>query len=283
MQVSVHMTEKDPASNQVGSENDVVIRAQRGEVDALKTLFTAHLSTVHRFALRMCRDEDRARDVAQESLLTALKGLADYRGEAAFSTWLFTIARSHCGRIRRKSDRETLSDQFDALLESASSAEAAPDAHAAHGEVSDALESALARLDPSEREVILLRDVEGVSAKDAAQILGVSVAALKSRLHRARSSLREQVRIVVHEPATEPSRIGCPDILAALSAKLEGDLSADDCSAMQDHLARCPECASRCDSAQRLLGACASLRNAKVSPTLETLVDQTVAALVSRS
>lgn len=277
------MVEKDSASSAPGSENDIVLRAQRGEVSALNTLFSAHLSTVHRFALRMCRDEDRARDVAQESLLTALKSLPDYRGEASFSTWLFTITRSHCGRTRRKSDRETASDDVDTLLESAVSREAAPDALAAHGEISDALEAALANLDPSEREVVLLRDVEGVPAKDAAQILGLSIAALKSRLHRARASLREQVRLLVEGSVQEPALEGCPDVLAAFSAKLEGDLSANDCSVMEEHLARCPACAARCNSAQRLLGACASLRNAPAPPALQKIVEQTLSAFGSHS
>ena len=271
------MTDKD-SSRPVGLDADTIQRAQKGEREAVRKLFGDHLATVQRFALRMCRDEDRARDVAQESLLTALKSLDSYRGEASFSTWLFTITRSHCGRIRRRADREVVSEEETGSLDRAMSEVPAPDAQAAHSEVSDVVERALGELDPGDREVVLLRDVEGMSTKDAAQVLGLSVAALKSRLHRARATLRSLVREMV-DAAPEEAPEGCPDILTEFSRKLEDDLSAERCAAIEAHLAECPSCAARCQSIQELLGACASLRAATPAADVGPIIDGTLAAM----
>lgn len=270
------MNDKDSSEPQQ-LDRDVIERAQRGEREAVTQLFGDHLGTVHRFALRMCRDEDRARDIAQESLLTALKSLDSFRGEASFSTWLFTITRSHCGRLRRRSEREAVSEDGEVVTDTAVSEEPLPDAQAAHGEVSAVVEQALGALDPDDREVVLLRDVEGLSTKEAADTLQISVAALKSRLHRARAVLRTAVRDVVdqHPEMVDPM---CPKVIEAFSQKLEGDLSAADCAAFQDHIATCPACAKRCDSIQEILGACATLRGKADPAMVQGIIDRTVAA-----
>lgn len=264
------------------AQRDIIARAQRGERAAVTELFGEHLGTVHRFAMRMCRDEDRARDIAQESLLTALKSLESYRGEASFSTWLFTITRSHCGRLRRRAERERVSDDGEVVTESTKSNDPLPDAQASHGEVSAVLESALARLEPSEREVVLLRDIEGMSTKNAAEALEISVAALKSRLHRARANLREAVRKALER---KPEKIdpSCPKILEAFSQKLEGDLSVADCASLQEHIAQCPGCAARCEAIQHIIGACASLKNDPHPKEIQKIIDRTVAIFPSKS
>ena len=265
------------STNSPELDHDIIERAQRGEREAVSQLFGDHLGTVHRFAMRMCRDEDRARDIAQESLLTALKSLDSFRGDASFSTWLFTITRSHCGRLRRRAERETVTDDGEVVTDTAVSDDPLPDAQASHGEVSDAVERALDALDPADREVVLLRDIEGLSTKEAAEALDISVAALKSRLHRARAGLREAVRQVVDEQP-EPQQPGCPRIVEIFSRKLEGELSSDDCSKFQAHIDQCPLCASRCESIQRILGACASLKSDPDPSEVQKIIDRTVAA-----
>ena len=138
------------------------------------------------------------------------------------------------------------------------------------------LETALASLEPDEREVVLLRDVEGLSTREAADVLGLSVAALKSRLHRARAALRERVRALA-DNKPETTTPSCPDILQEFSKKLEGDLAAGACSRLEAHVAKCPACASRCKSIQQVLGACASLRERPSSPELQRVLEQAVA------
>lgn len=120
--------------------DDTIRQAQGGERAAVDKLFREHLSAVYRYARRLCGDLDRARDVAQDSLLTAFRSLDSYRGEASFSTWLFTITRSHCGRSRQRARREFVGDDE---KEQAISRAPTPDLHVAHSEVSEALEGAL--------------------------------------------------------------------------------------------------------------------------------------------
>jgi RNA polymerase sigma-70 factor (ECF subfamily) len=274
------MNDKD-STVRVMLEAELVRRAQRGERDAIDQLFGEHLSTVYRFAMRMCRDEDRARDVAQDSMLTALKALEGYRGDASFSTWLFTIARSHCGKNRRHQDRESLGASDEARLETLPSLEPAPDAQVAHGEVTQAVERGLQALDSSDREVVLLRDVEGLAAREAAQVLNISVAALKSRLHRARSVLRDHVRGTVAGEA-EVADPSCPDVVGAFSSKLEGDLPESACSALESHLSQCPSCAARCESVRKMLGACAALRQRPASPKAIKDLEEVIASIRRR-
>ncbi len=273
------MTEKDSAVRDM--ESSLMQRARAGDKDALSRLFAEHVPTVHRFAMRMCRDEERARDIAQESMLTALKSLDAFRGDASFSTWLFTIARSHCGKARRRADREPLHDQPEGPSDAVASSEPLPDVQVAHGQVSDVVEAALAALDPGDREVVLLRDVEGLPARDAAEVLGISVPALKSRLHRARAALRDHVRGALGDHAEPPSP-ACPDVISAFSEKLEGDLADNACAALEAHLASCPGCAARCESIRRVLGACTMLRTQPVTPELRRTFEQILAGLQRR-
>jgi len=254
---------------------EVIIRAKRGERDAIEKLFGDHLPTIHRFALRMCRNEEEARDIAQESLLTALHSLDGFRGEASFSTWLFTIARSHCGRLRRRVEREPVGDQHDVTTHETESSEPAPDEHAMTGELTRLVERVLHEMDEADREVLVLRDVEGVSTKEAAEIIGISVAALKSWLHRARTTLRERVRAAI-ERRPEQVDPACPDILERFSRKLEGELSTTDCEWLEKHLQECPTCAHRCDSLKQVLGACAALRNEPVDDVVGQVIDRAI-------
>jgi RNA polymerase sigma-70 factor (ECF subfamily) len=171
-----------------------------GDDDALASLLARCAPQIYRFGVKMCRDTEDARDVLQETLLTAARRLREFRGESSLSTWLYAVARSFCVKMRRGSKgaaaRETVP------LEHAEAAHTAapgrgPDDAAADRELRSKLERAIAALDPASREVLVLRDVEGLTAPEVAEVLGVSVDAVKSRLHRARAD----VRAALAEPA----------------------------------------------------------------------------------
>jgi RNA polymerase sigma-70 factor (ECF subfamily) len=135
-----------------------------------------------------------------------------------------------------------------------------PEEDLAGRQIESALEVAIARLDPMYREVLVLRDVEGLTAPEVAEVMGLTVEAVKSRLHRARLTVREAVAPhLTTEPAgprTEPASPGCPDIVQLFSQHLEGEISGDLCASMERHLSRCPSCQARCDSLQRTLALC---------------------------
>ena len=134
----------------------------------------------------------------------------------------------------------------------------APDEALAGQEVEMALEQAIGALEPMYREVLLLRDVEGLTAPEVAEVLGVSVQAVKSRLHRARLSVRAHVAPLLGVPAepTAAQSAACPDILTMFSRYLEGEISPEVCATMERHLESCPQCRTACDSLKRTLALC---------------------------
>ena len=112
-------------------------------------------------------------------------------------------------------------------------------------------------LEPMYREVLLLRDVEGLTAPEVAHITGASVQAVKSRLHRARLSVRAHVAPLLGIPTDLPAAAGtCPDVLELFSAHLEGELSPEVCATMERHIEDCPRCKGACDSVKRTLSLC---------------------------
>jgi RNA polymerase sigma-70 factor (ECF subfamily) len=120
-------------------------------------------------------------------------------------------------------------------------------------EIWQQVHAAIQHIEPAYREILVLRDIEGLSAKEVAEIVSISVPAVKSRLHRARAQLREHLAATPYRP--QP---GCPDIRKVFSEHLEGDLSPDICSTMESHVANCPTCAAECDGLKAALNACST-------------------------
>lgn len=258
---------------------ETVALAKAGDRAALEALLGAVAPSVHRFGLRMCRNAHDAEDVVQDTLLAVARHLGEFEGRSSLSSWVFALTRSACARKRRGlANKPPVSDTH--LVEEPDPS-ASPEAQASERELSKALGAALDGLSPDYREVLVLRDLEGLTAPEAASVLGISVDALKSRLHRAREALREALRPVL-EPALAP-HAGCPDVVALWSQKLEGDLSQADCSAMEAHLAGCPSCGSACDALKRALLACQRAPSAAVPPAVQERVRAAMRAWATES
>ncbi len=226
----------------------------------------------------MCKNPDDADDVLQDTLLNVATHLDGFEGRSSLTSWVFALTRSACARRRRGlKNRPPVAD--DAAPEAASGAPS-PEAQAEHAELTQALTRALDRLSDDHREVILLRDVEGLSAPEAAEALGLSVDALKSRLHRAREALREALAPAL-EPAlrTAPAS-GCPDAAALWSKKLEGDLSQADCAAMEQHVLTCGSCGRACNALKNALLACQRVTTDEVPPEVQARVRAAVKAVL---
>jgi RNA polymerase sigma-70 factor (ECF subfamily) len=245
------------------ADMDLLEAARRGDARSLEALLERHQAQVYRFGMKMCRDPEDARDVLQDTLLAMARNVRDFRGASSISTWLYTIARSFCIKKRRRS-------RFAPARERSLDTEAAPDAarladpamgaeEALVGkEIEQALERGIRALEPTYREVLLLRDVEGLTAPEVAEVLGVSVSAVKSRLHRARLSVRAHVAPLLGVPAGsgEVPSPGCPDVLTLFSQHLEDEISADKCAEMERHVEACGRCRGACDSLKRTLALC---------------------------
>lgn len=232
--------------------------ARNGDEAALEALLRAVQPQLYGFSMKMCRHSADAEDVLQESMLTLARSFRDFRGASSFSTWLYTIARSFCIKKRRQSKfaprhEESLEHLATDDQVQIRSPGATPDEHAESAEVWRRVQDGLQRIEPAYREILVLRDIEGLRAKEVADVVGISVPAVKSRLHRARSQLREHLAATPYRP--QP---GCPDIRKVFSQHLEGDLSADICSTMEEHVAGCPVCATECDGLKEALNACSS-------------------------
>ncbi len=247
----------------------LIDRARQGDAEALQELLQSVAPSVYRFGMRMCKSAPDAEDVLQDTLLAIAQHLGDFEGRSSLSSWVFALTRSACARRRRGLKNQPMAhdDEAPEPQDEAPS----PEEGAARRELELELARALDGLSDEHREVIVLRDVEGLTAPEAAEALGISVDALKSRLHRARESLRRALAPILDQDAP-PLTPACPDVMALLSRKLEGDLSAADCASMEDHLASCPACDIRCEALKRALAMCRRASSESVSPVVQARV-----------
>lgn len=250
-------------------ETDLVTRARAGDRAAMERLLASVAPSIKRFAHRMCRHDADAEDVLQDALLSIATHLGDFEGRSALPSWAFAITRSACARRRRGKKNEP-ADGDDALRDRPAE-DPSPSDRVEAGETRALVERALDRLPEEHREVLLLRDAEGLSGAEAAAALGVSIDALKSRLHRARSALRDELRPILESDAA-PRASTCPDVVRAFSRNLEGDLDASACAEMEAHVSGCPACGRTCDVLQEALTACRASPTPSLTPELEARV-----------
>lgn len=233
-------------------------RARSGDRPALEQLLERHQTQIYRFGLKMCRDPETAKDVLQDTLIAMARGVREFQGTSSLSTWLYTVARSFCIKHRRK-DATLAGPQIAAAHEQeppdGADPAATPDEVLAGKEVERALERAIASLEPTSREVLVLRDMEGLTAPEVAKVLGLRVQAVKSRLHRARMTVRERLLPILGVPSTAAGD-GCPDLVSMFSQYLEDEIKPDACAAMQLHLGDCERCRANCDSLKQTLLIC---------------------------
>jgi len=257
-----------------GNDVELLEKARGGDPAAVDELLRRHERSVYRFGLRMCGDEDAARDVLQETLLAAFKGIGEFRGEARLSTWLYQIARSFCSKSRRRGAGEPeRHEELDAPEARALPSEGEPpDARAHAAEVGRALQAAIAALPAASREVVVLRDVEGLSAEEAAAVLGIEVGALKSRLHRARMELRGHLSGLLDTEGGAGAP--CPELAQELAAYAAAEIDQATCALVEAHLARCPRCTAACDQLKRTVSLCSALPTGEVPAPVQRAVRQ---------
>lgn len=179
------------------NEQELISLAKQGDRMALSRLVKQYEQTVYNFAFKICRNKEKAENIMQETFLSMIKGLPNFDGNSKLSTWLYRIVTNHCLMEARKSNRyqfveiETEDSLFDEKY--LSDTRALPGKQFETAELRGILDEAIAKLEPKYRLVFLLRDVEQQSAEETAAITGLSVAAVKSRLHRARAFLRNEL------------------------------------------------------------------------------------------
>jgi RNA polymerase sigma-70 factor, ECF subfamily len=174
----------------------------RQKPEEFDRLYRDHVDLIYRYAYRLCGEAELAKDLVQETFLHAYQGLKDFRGEARVSTWLYTIASRACIRMRRKRkgqpEHELSIEEFVPTSEGEYRLQIpmdglSPEEALQNKELRKALDHAIEKLPQKYRMILVLRDMEGFSAKEVGTIMGLKERAVKSRLHRARLFVRREL------------------------------------------------------------------------------------------
>lgn len=185
---------RQPSTRSVPAEGDGAVAFDR--------LYRDHVDRIYRFAQRLCGQVEDAQDLVQDTFLNAYRGLGGFRGDAQVSTWLYRIAARACLRLRRKRKgepaRELSLEEFIPTSEGEFRLQVptdglTPEEALENKELKRALHQAIQKLPNKYRVVLVLRDMEGLTAKEVGTIMGLNERAVKSRLHRARLFVRREL------------------------------------------------------------------------------------------
>lgn len=170
-------------------EPTLVVRAQEGDVRAFETLARRHQAALYRLAVRVMGDPGEAEDALQEALIDAWRRIGKFRGDSAFSTWMYRVVTNRCiGMLRRR--RPVPVDRVEDVTASPDSPERTAEIDASMA----ALGQALQGLRDDVRICWVLRELEGLGYTEIAEITGASEDAVRGRIHRARVQLAEVMR-----------------------------------------------------------------------------------------
>ena len=182
------------------SELPLVLAAKKGDLEAFSELVKRYDRNIFRIAQHITHNEEDAQDVVQDAFLKAYRNLEQFQGNSKFYTWLVRIAVNEAlMKLRRRRSDKTVSIDEDVETEEGSMprevADWGPNPEQLYGqsELSDILKKTIQGLPPGFRTVFVLRDVEGLSTEETAEMLSLSIPAVKSRLLRARLQLRERL------------------------------------------------------------------------------------------
>ncbi len=179
---------------------ETIRRVLGGDYNGFEILVEKYQGRIYRHLRKMVKDDAQAEDLLQETFLNAYKGLGGFTGDSAFSTWLFRIATNNALMFLRKTKPDSVEyDDEIKIADSHSMPVASPEFVSTPLEVllsregQRQIEQAIDGLPVIYRSVVMLRDVEGFSLQEVAGILDTTVAAVKSRLHRGRNWVRQQL------------------------------------------------------------------------------------------
>jgi RNA polymerase sigma-70 factor (ECF subfamily) len=187
--------------NQVSKSLDelLVERAKQGDAEAFERLIQQYEKKVYNFAYRYVGNPEDAADIAQEALVRAYTSLSNFRGNSSFQTWLLRITYNAClDELRKRSrtrlvsiDESVEGDDGEMSRQFADSADG-PEALVERDELQRTVHETIKELDDEHRTMILMRDLQGYSYNQIADVLGLNLGTVKSRINRARQALKEK-------------------------------------------------------------------------------------------
>jgi len=169
----------------------LISRCREGDPVAIASLVHAYTEPVYRLALSILDDPAEADEAAQDVFITVVKKIGSYRGEAAFTTWLYTVTLNICRmRLRRQKSQGRLKQVLQGLLRAQGGTAPPLEQTASENEADRALWQAIRRLDDQQREVVILRYFHELQLKEIAKIVGVTDRTVRTRLHEAHERMR---------------------------------------------------------------------------------------------
>lgn len=234
---------------------------RRGDQAALEQALGLLQDTVFSFSMRVCGQREDAEDTMQEVLLKSLPYLPKFDSPKALVVWLYKVAKNRCLMSRRKSkfaparelSLEDLMPDRRELQQLSADGRINPEAYAIHSEKASRLREAIQRLPAQYRVVLVLRDMEGLTDDEVAEITGLRPGTVRVRLHRARLFVRKQLmsackprklkRIAPHSSSEKaPRPVKCKQMFAELSNYLDDQLDDSLCEELEKHIGGCGPC-----------------------------------------
>lgn len=178
------------------AEERLIERASSGDGAAFSELMSMHERRMYAVALRMCSNREDAQDCLQDAMLRIFRSIGSFKGQSSFSTWVYRITMNTClDELRRRKSRGAAS--LDSLLDSGwspSDGENMPEKHAVVSEQRRVIDRAIAELPEDMRSAVVMRDVQGFSYDEIAEVLDTNIGTIKSRISRGREKLRQILR-----------------------------------------------------------------------------------------
>lgn len=180
------------------NEDFLIKKAKKGDSAAFSALMEQHFAMIYNLALRMSGNPDDASDMTQEAMIKLFKNIGAFEGKSKFSTWVYRVAANTCldelRKIKRKKavslDAEYETEDGSVGYEAEDTAPT-PDVSAERSELKTIVAKAVSRLGEEYRTAVILRDINGLSYTEIAEVIGCSVGTVKSRISRGRANLKE--------------------------------------------------------------------------------------------
>ncbi len=183
-------------------EQRLISKLKRRDPRAFEQLVLRYQSQVFNFIYRMIGSREEAQDLAQEVFVSVFKNIEGFRGDASLATWIYRITSNHCKNRRkylgrRRVERPMNPDNEDGDLASehipVAMGVSRPDQLVEGYQTETLIQCAIAELDEEQRTILVLRDIQSVSYEDISEITGLPLGTVKSRLHRARMTLKDKL------------------------------------------------------------------------------------------
>jgi RNA polymerase sigma-70 factor (ECF subfamily) len=176
-------------------DRELVLRCQASEPEAFNELVCRHQDRIFTAISRFCGNSEDASDITQRAFINAFRKIHEFKNDAAFSTWIYRIAFNQAISFRRENRRPSVSlySKEDELIHEPTD-DRGPGESLEARETQKKVQQALDLLEEDDRQIILLKDLQGCSYDDIAQILAIPKGTVRSRLHRARLELKGKLR-----------------------------------------------------------------------------------------